>query len=177
MLITAPIGRVVLRIKLAKSKPWELVIDREDRRAAVHWVAKSRTGLKDWTELKYYSMLGAKTSRWEIDTTSSAPAWSLRSRPSSKLPPASPACVVMVCSALDRGFFRSLMSLSLPLRPEQITLQWKQYRYWHSARPQFSNPGCTLESPGGAFNMLPGAPQPCELYWDLKGWAPDVSTL
>ena len=47
MLITAPIGRVVLRIKLAKSKPWELVIDREDRRAAVHGVAKSQTGLKD----------------------------------------------------------------------------------------------------------------------------------
>ena len=36
---------------MSLSKLRELVIDREVWRAAVHWVAKSRTRLSDWTEL------------------------------------------------------------------------------------------------------------------------------
>ena len=36
----------------------ELVMDREAWRAAVHWVAKSRTRLSDWTELNWSVFLG-----------------------------------------------------------------------------------------------------------------------
>jgi len=38
-------------LDMSLSKLWELVMDREVWHAAVHEVTKSRTQLRDWTEL------------------------------------------------------------------------------------------------------------------------------
>ena len=35
------------------SELWEMVMDREARRAAIHGVTKSRTRLSNWTELNW----------------------------------------------------------------------------------------------------------------------------
>ena len=49
------------------SELWELVMDREACRAAIHGVMKSRTRLSDWTELKTKIMASGPITSWQID--------------------------------------------------------------------------------------------------------------
>ena len=51
------LGGITDSMDMSLGELWELVIDREAWRAAIHGVAKNRTRLSDWTELNSGTML------------------------------------------------------------------------------------------------------------------------
>ena len=58
------LGDITDSMDMSFSELWELVIDREAWRAAIHGVAKSQTRLSDWTELKETLDVGER-GKWK----------------------------------------------------------------------------------------------------------------